>query len=737
MGVFTLWLSILALAAQNEKEVVFNNTEGGKFAQAYASRSDLQKITLSGPLNEADLKLIANQYNLESLNLRDASILSGKVGMHSHQDNEFSGFLGYAPIQELVLPKTLKKILPKAFARNSAMLKSLYITSNEPLVCSEDVFKDYSYQNCTLYVPKNQLEQYKSTTPWSLFVSIKADPQSSSEAPLPAYHFMEESYTMQAGESVDLTFNKPLPEDAVLAIEDAHIAILKGEKVYADLIGITYVTLTVGKETSKAQIIVNPAISEWIDPYINWNMTREEILERIGSHPHKDTENPALGYDAIDFDFGNMGQKYVRYSFLKSTGKLESVIIAFVSPIDYKDRKVDSYFTERFHLKQVKEGLSKIFERGDVTVETFITSSLAMASYKPTPKLEADNTHRWQIESKKPLKSTIDLFAESSEPFAVDRGDGVLRVYPAGSYGFGSLKAIPLETIEKTITVYGSGFTKVGIQNAELTAIHFPEKNALKFLHVGGNLLTQLDLKNCPELEHLVCANNLLTALDAQPAPRLKYLSAYLNFSKTLNIKGLKDLEILYVNQNRLNEIDASSSPKLQQLWADDNGLGKLTLTESYNDLRALFLRNCRMAIPDIEAILKKLPSVTHEEITPENEVWMRRVKVERTPNIEKLHTAEAELKGWIFDIEGIDKGIDTPAPSVLRVFPTYVQNELTIVCEILGEQTYEVVAMDGSVVSRFATNLPMYKVDLSHLPEGRYLLRSVENNAVVPFFKE
>ncbi len=97
----------------------------------------------------------------------------------------------------------------------------------------------------------------------------------------------------------------------------------------------------------------------------------------------------------------------------------------------------------------------------------------------------------------------------------------------------------------------------------------------------------------------------------------------------------------------------------LVQFWADDNGIKQVTMPQDYSKLRALFLRNCRLSVAALQAILDKLPNVTQETITPDNKVWMRRVKLERTPNIENIYLVPAQEKGWIFDVKGIDSGVN------------------------------------------------------------------------------
>ena len=378
-----LTVLLTSLGVLSAQEVyTFVNESPGQLAADLGSRSDLIHMKVSGALNDADMKAIQNQYSLKTLDLRDASILKGKVGFKEYEADELSSIFGYLPLEELTLPTSLKKLQAKALYSNSVSLKKLIVPCTTPPTCGADAIKAYSFENCTLYVPSRAIETYKATEPWSGFTKIQIDEAGTPGAP--TYTIEGDTITLKRGEGYKLTFNKELPQEAKLSVKDPNVAILKGDSIFGALVGVTQIELTVGEETDVAHIKVPAQHNEYIDPYINWAMTKEQILAEIGQYPHKDAETPPAGYEAIEFDFGNKGQKYVLYSFRKSTRLLESVIIRFITPMDYKDRKMDAYFSERFNLQMNVDGLSKRFVRGDITLDTKVTNNLAMASFKPT-----------------------------------------------------------------------------------------------------------------------------------------------------------------------------------------------------------------------------------------------------------------------------------------------------------------------------------------------------------------
>lgn len=661
---FTLfWLialcaNIMAWAQSSDEVYTFVNKQGGEFATATSSRSDLLHIKLSGPVNQEDLKVISNQYSLKTLDLREARILAGKVGFASYADNELSNCLGYLPLVELTLPSSLTSLQAKALKSNGAMLKKLCMPATTPPTCGLATFSDYSFENCELQVPQTALEAYKAQEPWSNFKNIKVE--ENGQALGATYTFVADSIKLNSKQGAKLTFNKELPSNAVISVADKNVALLRGDSIFGSLVGSTTLFLTVGDEKDSLVVEVTPQSTKYIEPFVDWNMTKDEILAKIGNYPHKDCETPSAGYDAIDFDFGNMGQRYVRYSFWKETGKLESVIIAFISPVDYRNRNMDMHMSERYNLKMVKSDLSKIFERGDITVETFVTGNLAMASYKPTVKIAIRNRNqRIKLVSSRATMQAIDVFIDSNEPFALDRGDGLEIAYNNGDYGFDQRHSLPLVVGADTITIVGGNVKRLGLSKCGLQAIELPDNNEITFLHVGNNELSKLNLSKTLKLEHLVCADNQLRGLDLTANTELNYVAAYMNFMSSCKVTGLSKLANLYINQNQIKSIDLTGCNSLVQFWADDNGIKQVTMPQDYSKLRALFLRNCRLSVATLQAILDKLPNVTQETITPDNKVWMRRVKLERTPNIENIYLVPAQEKGWIFDVKGIDSGVN------------------------------------------------------------------------------
>jgi|GEM_PF-2622692 hypothetical protein len=736
---FFLLTILVSLCLSSAQEVYsFTSESAGQLAETLGNRSDLIHMKVSGPLNGADMKAIQNQNNLKTLDLRNAKILKGKVGFKENEEDEMSSVFAYLPLEELTLPASLKGLQPKALYSNAFYLKKLFVPCMVPPTCGSDAIKPYSFESCTLYVPSSEVDSYKTKEPWRNFTSIREDESATPSGP--SYTIEGDTIVLQRGAGYKLTFNKELPGGAKLSVDDPNVAILKGDSIFGALVGITPIRLTVGEETDIAYINVPAQHDGYIDPYIDWSMTQAQILAKIGHYPHKDAETPPAGYDAIEFDFGNKGQKYVLYSFSKSTGLLESVIIRFTTPLDYRNRDMDGYFSERFNLQMSISGLSKRFVRGSITLDTKVTEFLAMASFKPTTHYSIDPTApQLTFSSSKTINSRVNLFLDTEEPFAIDRGDGLKLTYGGGEYGFGDRKALPIVVAGDSIRIIGGGITKLGIQKGDLRAVSLPKDNSIKYLNLARNRLSSLDLSASPHLEHLVVADNALRVLDVRQCSELRYLSAYFNFLDELYVGGLKKLEVLYINHSKIKQIDLTGCTSLVQLWMCDNAVTHLVMPETYDNLRALFMRNTRLSIPEIETILSKLPDVTHEQITSDNKPWMRQLKLERTPGIEQIHLSTVLAKGWLPDVKGIDTSIeDTMVTSSCRVYPT-ISSDLLYIDRygLTPPCKYQIVSVRGEVIRAGLLQHALEVLRIDDLPCGSYYFVFQEQGESYPFVRE
>lgn len=92
------------------------------------------------------------------------------------------------------------------------------------------------------------------------------------------------------------------------------------------------------------------------------------------------------------------------------------------------------------------------------------------------------------------------------------------------------------------------------------------------------NLLTSINVTNCPTLEFLEVQNNALTSLDVSTNPMLFRLFCWNNQLTLLNVNGCANLNGLSCEDNQLTTLDLTSNVGLSQLNAARNALTTLVI---------------------------------------------------------------------------------------------------------------------------------------------------------------
>ena len=124
---------------------------------------------------------------------------------------------------------------------------------------------------------------------------------------------------------------------------------------------------------------------------------------------------------------------------------------------------------------------------------------------------------------------------------------------------------------------------------------------SLVYLDCYGNLLTNLDVSNCSNLEWLDCESNFITNLDVSQNTLLNTLWCYENQLQSINVTGCINLEDFEFDNNLLTQIDITSNVNLRHIDAWTNLLSSFDVSNSPNlesleiydnDLECLNLKN-------------------------------------------------------------------------------------------------------------------------------------------------
>ena len=164
------------------------------------------------------------------------------------------------------------------------------------------------------------------------------------------------------------------------------------------------------------------------------------------------------------------------------------------------------------------------------------------------------------------------------------------------AYGFDSIQD------GKVLTSNISGIQTADFSNrgiSDLTGIE--DFTSLISLDCYENLLTNLDVSNCSNLEWLDCESNFITNLDVSQNTLLNTLWCYENQLQSINVTGCINLEDFEFDNNLLTQIDITSNVNLRHIDAWTNLLTSFDVSNSPNlesleiydnDLECLNLKN-------------------------------------------------------------------------------------------------------------------------------------------------
>lgn len=126
-----------------------------------------------------------------------------------------------------------------------------------------------------------------------------------------------------------------------------------------------------------------------------------------------------------------------------------------------------------------------------------------------------------------------------------------------------------------------------------LTDIDISNNPNLEIFDCVSNKLEKLEVTNNPKLKTLLCYANLLTSLKITNTPEMVYLDLGANvggypfptwtgnYLTEIDLSGMSKLENLKCSCNRLNALDLSNNPVLHELICDTNNLTSLDVSKN------------------------------------------------------------------------------------------------------------------------------------------------------------
>jgi len=174
------------------------------------------------------------------------------------------------------------------------------------------------------------------------------------------------------------------------------------------------------------------------------------------------------------------------------------------------------------------------------------------------------------------------------------------------------------------------GLEELIVYGNYLQDIDLSLSTGLRYLDLGFNAISELDVSRLHRLEAFYAESNQLTQLKLPQSGGLKRLVLSNNALTDLPVHGLVDLEHLAINGNDLTALDLLYLTKLKTLFMANNAFRVIDLTDnteltdvglSYNPLEELYWcahEDCNLKLKNLELVATSLPETVLNELYAE-----------------------------------------------------------------------------------------------------------------------
>ena len=180
--------------------------------------------------------------------------------------------------------------------------------------------------------------------------------------------------------------------------------------------------------------------------------------------------------------------------------------------------------------------------------------------------------------------------------------DGINNIFARG-WGITSLSGIEYFTALRYLYVGYNQLTELDVSNNtalielvaynnQLTKLDVSNNTVLTYIFVSWNQLTELDLSDNIALTSLVADNNQLATLDMSNNIALTVLSVEGNQITELDMSNNAALEALFLSANHITELDVSNNISLTHLYIASNQLTELDVSNNTELIMLLLTQN-------------------------------------------------------------------------------------------------------------------------------------------------
>ena len=257
----------------------------------------------------------------------------------------------------------------------------------------------------------------------------------------------------------------------------------------------------------------------------------------------------------------------------------------------------------------------------------------------------------------------------------------------------------------------------LNLGNNKLSSLDVTPLKGLMNLRCAGNQIPSIDLSQSPLLNTLWIDDNKLTELDVQHQKNLFWLTCSGNELTKLDLSHNPSVVWLKCSRNKLTQLDLTAQKAVQMLYCDHNQISELKIT-NYDGLQGLFLQNNMLPATALNSLIKALPNVSEVEVHDNNREWAKQLNISDNPGTAEADITPAQSNGWIVTNE---TAILTPTTAEATSI-YYDADQRAIVSETpLAQIT--LYSLQGEMILH-ATNGGTHYA-LPELPVGSYLVHA------------
>ncbi len=295
-----------------------------------------------------------------------------------------------------------------------------------------------------------------------------------------------------------------------------------------------------------------------------------------------------------------------------------------------------------------------------------------------------------------------------SEEVYINWGDGKWMKTAVSERG----TVINGQVIGNQVTISGKDVTRLLCTNNEITELILKDVPELKVLHCFSNELTHIDLSKTPKIEELYLQDNAFKQIELVALPHLKDLNIANNQLKSISLEANQELVSLSLLGNELTSIDLSHCPKLEDISLGYNHLTELNVKGNSQLFWIIIYKN-NLSEEALKDLFESLPTRANNDGT----IKVFQSKDDEIPEGNRLTPADitiATKKGWKV-LDGKEAILAIPEVSKERLYDEVQIQKSDTGIIILAPYSCRIYSIEGNYLGN--TTIPSDHLNKTQYP--------------------